>query len=277
MVLTARAICISVAAVLGLLIQACNSEKSEVERLQARIADNYRLFSPPGAGPFATIIAIPGCSGIARQSAEAEAAISQLGEDDRLFRGHYPKIARRLSDEGFAVYLIDILAAEGLVTACAEPVPAQRIAEYIDATIAWVETLPSVDSSDIHLVGFSMGGWGTLAWLHGPRSRASHVQTVTTIYPGCSGRQPLDVEVPVLMLLGEADDIADPTICDALVEASPIRDLITVRHYPGARHGFDIQGAPSILDIGNGMTVGYQGAAADAAWLELVEFIQAPP
>jgi len=267
----------SVAVFLGLLVQACNPETSEVERLQGRIEDNYRLFAPPGAGPFTTIIAVPGCSGIASQSADAEAAISQLGEDDRLFRGHYPKIAERLSDEGFAVYLIDILTAEGLVKACAEPVPAQRIAEYIDATITWLRTLPAVDSSDIHVVGFSMGGWGSLAWLHGPRNGASSVRSVTTVYPGCFDRQPLNVEVPVLMLLGDADDIADPSLCDALVEASSIRDLITVRHYPGARHGFDIQGAPSVLDIGNGMTVGYQEAAADAAWRELVDFIRTSP
>ena len=273
----ARAVGVFITVWIAVFAQACSSESSHSELLQARIAENHRLFAPSGKGPFTTILAVPGCSRIARQSADAEEAITQLTEDDRLFRGHYPRFAKRLSDEGFAVYLIDILTAEGLVKACAEPVPAHRIAEYIDATITWLKARPDVDSSAIHVVGFSMGGWGSLAWLNGPRNEASSVQSVTTVYPGCFDRQPLNIAIPVLMLLGDADDIADPSLCDALVETSPIKDLITVRHYPGARHGFDIQGAPSVLDIGNGMTVGYQKAAADAAWEELVDFIRGSP
>ena len=272
-----RAYGLSIVVFLGLVTQAYSSETSQEKPLHARIVEHHFLFAPPDEGPYTTVLVVPGCSGIARQSAEAEAAISQLAQDDRLFRRHYPQFAKRLSDEGFAVYLIDILTAEGLVTACAEPVPAHRIAEYIDATITWLKAQEIVDPSSIHIVGFSMGGWGALEWLHGTRKEASSVQSVTAVYPGCFDRQPLNIPVPVLMLLGDADDIADPSPCDALVEASPIKDLVTVRHYPGARHGFDIMGAPSVLDIGNGMTVGYQKAAADAAWKELVEFIRSSP
>jgi len=274
---TYRATFLSIAALFGLLVQACSSASSQTDLLQSRIAENHRLFAPSGEGPFTAIVAVPGCSGVARQSAEAEAEISQLREGDRLFRGHYPAIAERLSNEGFIVYLIDILTAEGLVKACAEPIPAQRIAEYIDAAVSWVKTMPDVDSSDIHVVGFSMGGWGSLEWLHGPRVEASSVQSVTTVYPGCFDRPPMNIEVPVLMLLGGADDIADPSICEALVEASPIRGMVTVHSYPGARHGFDIQGAPAVVDSGNGMTLGYQKIAADAAWREMLEFIRSSP
>ena len=76
---------------------------------------------------------------------------------------------------------------------------------------------------------------------------------------------------------GDAEDNAEPRLCDELVDSSPIKGLITVRHYPGARHGFDIQGAPSDLDIGNGMTVGYQEAAANDAWKEFTAFIDQVP
>jgi dienelactone hydrolase len=234
------------------------------ENLQNLIAENHREFVPSNSGLFPTIVIIPGCSGIALEASEAEAAMPQLKEDDLLFRSHYPRFAKRLSDEGFAVFLIDILASEGLITACANSVPAQRIAQYIDAAISWVKKHPQVDVSDIHVIGFSMGGKGSLAWLHGPRSEASSVQSVTTVYPQCRGREPLNIAIPVLMLLGDADDIADPTLCDALVESSPIKGLITVRHYPGARHGFDIQGAPPDLDI-------------NGAWKELTAFIGKVP
>ena len=182
-------------------------------------------------------------------------------------------MARRLSKGGFAVYLIDILSSEGKVTACGDTVPAKRIAQYIDASIAWIKKRPSVNPLEVHIVGFSMGGKGTLAWLHGQQSEASPVQSVTVVYPQCRNREPLTMAVPVLMLLGDADDIANPLLCDQLVKSSPTKNLITVRHYPGARHGFDIEEAPQVLDIGNGKTLGYQKAAADSAWTELTGFI----
>ena len=268
---------ISIIVGIAMFAQSYTAHSASSEKLQKLIAENHRAYVPSQSGQFPTVIVIPGCSGVALESSEAEAAIHQLTKDDLLFRAHYPRIAKRLSNEGFVVYLINILASEGLITACGASMPAERIAQYIDAAIAWVKTRPFVDASDIHVIGFSMGGKGTLAWLHGPRSEASLVQSVTTVYPQCRNREPLTIAVPVLMLLGDADDIADPMLCDALVDSSPIKGLITVRHYPGARHGFDIEGAPSVLDIGNGRTVGYQEAAANSAWKELTAFIGVNP
>ena len=264
---------ISIVIGLAAVIQSYTAFSSPTEKLQNLIADNHRAYVPSKIGPFPTVVVIPGCSGIALESSEAEARITQLKEDDLLFRAHYLRFAKRLNNEGFAVYLIDILASEGLITACVDFVAAERIAQYIDAAIAWVKTRASVDASDIHLLGFSMGGKGSLAWLHGPRSEVASVQSVTTVYPQCRDREPLNIAIPVLMLLGDSDDIADPVLCDTLADSSPIKGLITVRHFPGARHGFDIQGAPAVLDIGNGMTVGYQEAAAHGAWKALNAFI----
>ncbi len=264
---------ISIIVGLATIMPSYTAFSSPTEKFQILIAENHKAYVPDEIGQFPTVVVIPGCSGIALESSEAEAAIPQLTEDDLLFRAHYPQFAKRLSKEGFAVYLIDILALEGLITACVDSVAAERIAQYIEAAIAWVKTRASVDASDIHIIGFSMGGKGSLAWLHGPRSEFASVQSITTVYPQCRGREPLNIAIPVLMLLGDADDIADPVLCDALVDSSPIKGLITVRHFPGARHGFDIQGAPSVLDIGNGMTVGYQEAAANGAWKELTAFI----
>jgi dienelactone hydrolase len=262
---------------LAVLLQSCTRLQDPAEELQNQIAVHHREYLPPGVGQFPTIVMIPGCSGVAFSSPKAEAASRQLTEDDRLFRAHYPRTAHRLSLEGFAVYLIDILASEGLITACADTVPAQRIADYINESISWVKTREKVDATQIHIIGYSMGGKGTLAWLHGPRSEARSVKSVIAVYPQCRNRKPLNTAVPVLLLLGDADDIADPLLCDAWVSSSPIKGLITVHHYPGARHGFDIEGAPSVLDIGNGMTVGYQEKAANDAWQKLIGFISPGP
>ena len=79
--------------------------------------------------------------------------------------------------------------------------------------------------------------------------------------------------MPVLMLLGGSDDIADPGTCEVLVASSAIEQQVTLTNYPGARHGFDIEDAPPVLDIGNGMTIGYQNKVAEASWAAILQFL----
>ena len=121
-----------------------------------------------------------------------------------------------------------------------------------------------------------MGGGGVLKWLHGPRSEATSVRSAIAVYPSCSGHTTLTIPMPILMLLGGSDDIADPSVCENLVNSAAIKDQIEVENYPGARHGFDIPDAPTMLEIGNGLTVGYQKDAADASWTEILQFLAIP-
>ncbi len=99
------------------------------------------------------------------------------------------------------------------------------------------------------------------------------MRSAVAVYPGCSGHTTLTIPMPILMLLGGSDDITDPSICENLVDSAAIKDQIEVENYPGARHGFDVSDAPSVLDIGNGMTVGYKKEAADASWLAILQFL----
>lgn len=241
--------------------------------LRDRVISNHHKFIPAGNGPFPTIVAIPGCSGIAFANAKAESEHPELREDDRLFRRHYLRMAERLRAEGFAVLLIHVHGGEGLLTACRGEISGERIAEYIDESVAWARTLDFVDAKRIHLMGWSMGGGGTLEWLHGPRSEGGSVRSVVSVYPGCSGRSPLTNSVPLLVLLGGADDIAVPSLCEELVDTSDLGEQVEVRRYEGARHGFDIEGAPSVLEIADGMSIGYQRAAAEASWREILRFL----
>lgn len=241
--------------------------------LRERIVQHHFQFLPSGPGPFPTLVAVPGCSGIAFPDGGREANHPDLREDDRLFRAHYPRTANALRDEGFAVLLIHVHGAEGLVTACNGEIPSERIASYIDEALAWASGLDFVDPTQLHLIGWSMGGRGVLTWLHGDRRETETVRSAIAVYAACSNQEPLTNRVPLLMLLGGADDIADPSQCEDLVARSRTRPLISVRNYPGARHGYDIIDAPSVLEIGNGMTIGYQQAAAEATWREILAFL----
>ena len=243
------------------------------QTLRDLVVENHYSFIPSGQGNFPTLIAIPGCSGISSHNPIAEESNPKLREDDLLFRRHYRYMAEKLKAEGFVVLLVNIHAAEGLLTACTDPIDSDRIAEYINEAVAWASDLTFVDSENIHLIGWSMGGGGVLRWLHGPRSGSTSVVSAIAIYPNCSGHTILTIPIPILMLLGGSDDIADPTLCENLVDSVAIKQQVTVDSYPGARHGFDIEDAPSVLDIGNGMTVGYQKEAADASWAAILQFL----
>jgi dienelactone hydrolase len=245
----------------------------EAKGIRERIVENHFKFIPSGKGPFPTIIAIPGCSGIALPNPEAEAKHPILNEDDRLFRRHYLRMAERFRNESFAVLLIHIHRAEGLVKACGGEIESERIAEYINESVAWAKGLNLVDKTRIHVVGWSMGGGGTLAWFGDNRSESGFVRSVVSVYPGCSDLKPLTNQIPLLLLLGGSDDIADPSVCENLVAASKSKPMVTVRRYPGARHGYDISDAPPVMDIGNGMSIGYQKKAAEESWREILVFL----
>jgi dienelactone hydrolase len=251
------------------------SGSSFAQSLTDRIADNHLAFIPDGTGPFPTLVAMPGCSGISTGDPEAEASNPSLHADDLLFRRHFPYAAKKMKAEGFAVLLINVHTAEGLLTACGGKIASDRLAEYVDSAITWAKQQPYVDPENIHVIGWSMGGRAVLTWLDGPRSEAQSVRSTITVYPSCPEGAELSIPVPLLMLLGGADDIALPSTCEALVQAAPIKQHVTMVNYPEARHGFDIVDAPPVLECCNGKTIGYQQAAADAAWQAIFEFLGA--
>ena len=243
------------------------------QSVRNQIIENHFAYIPSEKGRFKTLIAMPGCSGISSDDLTAEQSNPQLRKDDLLFRRHYRYMAAKFKAEGFVVLLVNIHAAEGLLTACADPIDGERIAEYINEAVAWASELPFVDSDNIHLIGWSMGGGGVLRWLHGPRSETTSVRSAIAVYPNCSGHTTLTIPMPILMLLGGSDDIAIPSVCEELVRSVPIKQHITIENYSGARHGFDILDAPPMLGCCGGKTIGYQQVAADASWQAILKFL----
>ena len=241
--------------------------------LRGKIEEHHFAYIPDGEGRFPALIIAPGCSGIASEDRDWEQSNPELGQGDLLFRSHYRTVAEAYRSEGYAAFLIDVHSAEGVLTACAGEISSERVAEYIDEAIGWAIDHPRVRPERVHLIGYSMGGRGVLSWLKGPRSQADNIRSAIAVYPGCVEHEDLTIDIPVLALLGGADDIADPNVCEKFFEAVQIGDQLTVVRYPGARHGFDIAGAPAVVDEGNGKTIGYQQEAADLSWQAILEFL----
>jgi len=255
-----------------ILILLANWVEIEAQELQTQIEANHKIYMPEGKGPFPVVIAIPGCSGVSLNGPETDAG-RPGDEGDRLFRRHYPRMAERLQEAGFLVLLIDYLTAEGVLNTCGWEIHPKRIGEYIKEAISFVKMTPSADISRINVIGWSHGGEGVLAWLANLEEEPEGVQKAITVYPGCSANGPWISSLPILMILGEADDIALPSVCNNLIQSLPNQTNVRVKSYPEARHGFDLTEGPTILSVGNGLTIGRNEKAGKDAWQEIFKFL----
>jgi dienelactone hydrolase len=237
------------------------------------IKENHKLYIPDGDGSFPVVIAIPGCSGVSLNGNETD--VGRPGDEgDRLFRRHYPRMAKRLKDNGFMVFLIDYLSAEGVLNTCNGEIHPKRVEEYINMSLSFVKKNPNIDPSRIYVIGWSHGGSGLLEWLSSLKKETKDVNSVIAVYPGCNSINSLETSLPVLMILGEADDIAIPSVCTELVHSLPEETSVKVLSYPNARHGFDFTEGPRELSVGDGLTIGRNQKAGNEAWREILIFLK---
>ena len=245
---------------------------ASAQSLAARIEASHRTYLPSGDGPFPTVVAIPGCSGVSLDGPLSDAGRPGR-EGDRLFRRHYPRMAERLRARGFAVILVDYLGAEGVANTCAREISHERVGEYVGASLDFARKLPTTDSRSLFVVGWSHGGAGVIAWLQAVGTDHSPAVGAVAVYPECDSRGPWRSSMPILVLLGGADDIALPERCDRIARQLSEETDARFTRYPEGRHGFDMTEGPEVLDIGGGMTLGRNDEAGEAAWSEIFRFL----
>ena len=255
-----------------ILILLANYVEIEAQELQIRIEANHKVYVPEGTGPFPVVIAIPGCSGVSLNGLETDEG-RPGDEGDRLFRRHYSRMAQRLKEAGFLVLLIDYLTAEGVPNTCGWEIHPRRVGEYVQESISFTKTITNGDSTRINVIGWSHGGGGVLAWLANLDKEPDGVLSAVAIYPGCSASDPWESSLPILMILGEADDIALPSVCNDIVKSLLNKTNVQVRSYPEARHGFDLTEGPTVLSVGNNLTIGRNEKAGKDAWQEIFKFL----
>ena len=203
------------------------------------------LFRPHGTGPFPAVVALHGCSGLFESSGRKRGQLTASHTD----------WGRRLSAAGYVVLFPDSYGPRGLTEICTiKDRAAVSRARPRDAygALAWLQAQPFVVPERIALLGWSHGGGAVVRSVESDSEARpttlphSGFRAAVAFYPGCpdpkaskAGRAWRSA-VPLLILIGEAEDWIPLAPCRNLAEAAARRgEDVTLRLYPGAYHAFD--------------------------------------
>jgi dienelactone hydrolase len=226
------------AAILAGMWQSARAEPV-VEKVRITAGENELaavLYRPQGPGPFAAIVALHGCGGLFNHHGEPSARHDDWG--------------RHLALQGFIVLMPDSFGSRGLASQCGvmnrlvRP-GRERVADA-QAAKDWLQGRKDVKPEAVSLLGWSNGASTVLAAVRADRimtARGPDFARAVAFYPGCrnaveNGRW--SSRLPLLILMGDADDWTPPGPCEELARSAKNRaepvDLIL---YKGAYHNFD--------------------------------------
>lgn len=223
---------------------------------------------PPGNGPFPAALLMHGCSGKGRNMA---------------------RWREFLNAHGVAALALDSFAARGIREVCSDPTPLSIDDRVSDAHAAldWLAARPEVAPDKVLLMGFSHGGataLDTAGRLFRSDAARPRFRACVAFYPSCGHlpRMRADYGLPVLILIGEADDWTPAQPCRELAAAHSGQDM-AIAVYPGAYHGFDNAQQPVAFrpearnrnsPTGKGATVGGDPAAMEAARKDVLAYLK---
>jgi dienelactone hydrolase len=212
---------------------------------------NAWLSTPPGSGPFPAVILAHGCNGV--DASVKTSAWPSLN-----------KWAAWLNQEGYAALILDSYTARGIRTICRDQgveiarelvrkIPADTRALDIYKAADVLTRMPNISTGKFAAIGFSHGGASVLraAATDNPLAAegkaaldADHgtFTAFIAMYPVCGESVRSTFNVPVLILIGDADQRASPEACERLAGHPRIGGgPVTFKLYPGATHSFDVE------------------------------------
>ena len=235
-------------------------------------ADQAEPSSEPLQRP--TILLLHGCGGMLNRDNQPDQRMSSY--------------AALLNAKGWHVLALDSFSSRGIRQICTrDKGVASKVGQTlrrsdVAAAFNWLHHQASVDASSLALVGWSNGGGTVLEYVHrmpgtAGRSIDPGLRAAAAFYPGCASRESRGFEaaVPLLLLLGGADDWTPPEPCMRLASQN-----VKVRAWDNAYHGFDgVSRLRYRTDIRTGVDPGgvHQGAnrqAGEEARRDLLIFLE---
>jgi dienelactone hydrolase len=197
--------------------------------------------TPEGAGPFDTVMLVPGCNGL-----------------DTHGWAQMQTWAAWLLRLNYAVVMIDSFTPRNVTNTCGngEIVPGQLHAADMYTAAAYISRLPQFRGRKIGAMGFSHGGWGVLeaasdriSAIVELRARLARehigIAAFVSVYPACYRHVRASFAAPLLIIIGENDDWTPALACERLA-AYPhlLGPELRLKVYPRAYHVFDVDKPP---------------------------------
>ena len=235
----------------GLMLSACGGvDGLLIPTANPSRPDEFRawLDKPPGEGRFPAIILLHGCGGL------------ELDTPFRMVWKGLKAHAEALNQAGFVTLITDSYAVRGYSTreleraSCLDGRVAYLRMQDLYGAIDYLRQQPFVQANAIGAVGLSQGGKTVLhaSSVSEQRYRGYGIQAGVALYPPCYFGEP-PFAVPLLIMIGEADDITPASMCRDLAARAEFRHQARTRSgiadpgivpeyvgYPGAYHSYDL-------------------------------------
>jgi dienelactone hydrolase len=204
-----------------------------------------RLIEPDEPGPHPAVIMLHGCAGML--------AGSHLRARDAFWAEHW-------RNQGYAVLMVDSYTPRGVASVCRTAVKDRPLSSDHERTrdayaaLRWLVARPEIDAGRIGLIGWATGASALLS-IAQPATQAAFAPTghrfraAIAFYPGnCRNFARPGLwrpYLPILILMGGADDWTPPEDCAALAEQARAQHApVEWKLYPGAYHDFDAPSKP---------------------------------
>lgn len=225
---------------MGLAVAGC-AALPRTETLQPILRPHDAIYRPVGEGKFPAVVLMHGCAGVRRKDTQWAEAFRQ--------QGYVSLVVDSLSGRGISTWEDRRRICLGL-----DLWGSTRAGDLL-ASLTYIRAQPFVDPDRIAVVGWSHGAWAALDFLASASAEmVTGLRAVVAFYPYCgiASRATwlgFGVDVPVLMLLAEADRIVSPSSCLRLAEAQAGRGRsITTKVYPEVGHVFDWRDSSATRD-----------------------------
>ena len=189
--LIALSVCFALAALIPTAAYGAITERGVITAFGKRYGAELHL--PKASGPVPVVVMIPGTDGVDQRQ--------------DFYRSH-------LLRAGIGTYVVDIKT--GIFRSRRDRPPADDYIPVVSEAARRIRKRADVDGGRVGIMGWSFGGAVALRMANAEKTHAPVFAAHVGIYGGCTRSPSVSLyNVPILILMGDADTIVDPDKCIA--------------------------------------------------------------